>query len=108
MDVIVGLPETEGFNAIWVVVDCVMKMRLFLPCTDKVDGMKLGEMYIKEAFRLHGLPKTIVSDQGPQFASECWKHYRKRLEIKQRLPTAFHSRPDSQTERVNAVMEQYP
>ena len=38
-------------------------------------------MYVKEVFRLHGLPETIVSDRGPQFASEFWKHVCKRLGI---------------------------
>jgi hypothetical protein len=41
-----------------------MKMQHGVPCTDNVDGKKLGEMYIKEVFRLHGPPETIVSDWG--------------------------------------------
>jgi hypothetical protein len=60
MDFVVGLPESEGFNAIWVVVDCLPKMHHLVPCTDTVDGRRLGEMYIKEVFRLYGLPETIV------------------------------------------------
>jgi hypothetical protein len=74
MDFIVGLPESEGFHAIWVVVDRLIKMRHLVPCTDTVDGKKLGEIFIKEGFRLHGLPETIVSDRGPQFESEFWRH----------------------------------
>jgi transposase InsO family protein len=107
MDFVVGLPESEGFNAIWVVVDRLTKMRHLVPCTDTVDGKKLGEMYVKEVFRLHGLPETIVSDRGPQFASEFWRHICDRLGIERRLSTAFHPQSDGQTERVNAVMEQY-
>jgi transposase InsO family protein len=101
MDFVVGLLESEGSNAIWVVV------RHLVPCTDTVDGKRLGEMYVKEVFRLHGLPKTIVLDRGPQFASEFWRHICKRLGIERRLSTAFHPETDGQTERVNAVMEQY-
>jgi hypothetical protein len=107
MDFVVGLPESEGFNAIWVVVDRLTKMRHLVPCTDTVDGKKLGEMYVKEIFRLHGLPETIVSDRGPQFASEFWRHICERLGVERRLSTAFHPQTDGQTERVNAVMEQY-
>jgi hypothetical protein len=65
MDFVVGLQESEGFNAVWVVVDRPTKMRHMIPCTDKVDEKKLGEMYIKDVFRLHGLPETIISDCGP-------------------------------------------
>jgi hypothetical protein len=62
MDLVVGLPESESFNAVWVVVDRLTKMRHLVPCTDKVDRMKLGEMYVKEVIRLHGLPETKVSN----------------------------------------------
>jgi hypothetical protein len=70
MDFVVGLPESEGFNAIWVEVDRQTKICHLVPCTDTVHGKKLGEMYVKEVFQLHGLPETIVSDRGPQFTSE--------------------------------------
>jgi hypothetical protein len=107
MDLAVGLPESEGFNAVWVVVDHLMKIWLLVPCNDKVDGKKLGEMYVKEVFRLHGLPKTIVSEWGPQFPSEFWKHIWERLGIIWRLSTAFHPPTEGPTGRVNAVIEQY-
>jgi hypothetical protein len=81
MDIVVGLPESEGINAIQEVVDHQTKMRHFGPCTDTLDGRRLGEMYVKEVFQLHGLPETIVSYQGPQFASEFWKHICERLGI---------------------------
>jgi transposase InsO family protein len=107
MDFVVRLLESEWFNAIWVVVECLTMMRHLEPCTDTVDGKRLEEMYVKEVFRLHGLPETIVSDRGPQFASEFWRHIGERLEIKRRLSTAFHPQTDRQTERVNTAMEQY-
>ena len=90
MDFVVGLPEREGFNTVWVVVDCLTKLRHLVPCTDKVDGKMLGEMYIKEVFRLHGLSKAIVSDRGPQFTLQFWKHVCERLGFERRLSTAFH------------------
>jgi hypothetical protein len=107
MDFVVGLPESEGCNTVWVVVDRLTKRRHLVPCTDQVDGKKLGEMYVKEVFRLHGLPETIVSDREPQFASEFWKHVSERLGIKQRLSTVFHPQTDGQTERINMLMEPY-
>jgi hypothetical protein len=79
MDFIVGLPESEGFNAVWVMVDCLTKMQHLVPCTVKVDGKKMGEMCNKEVFRLHGLPETIVSNLGPLFTSAFWKHVCERL-----------------------------
>jgi transposase InsO family protein len=69
--------------------------------------MILGEMFIWEVFKLHGLPDTIVSDRGPQFASEFWKHVCERLGIEQSRSMAFHLQTDGQTEQMNAIMEQY-
>jgi hypothetical protein len=62
MDFIFGLRESAGFNAVWVVVDRLMKMQHLVPCTDKLERKKLGETYIKELFTLHRLPETIASD----------------------------------------------
>jgi hypothetical protein len=107
MDFVVRLPESEGFNAIWGVVERLTKMRHLVPCTDTVDGKRLGEMYVKEVFRLHGLPETIVSDRGPQLASDIWRDVCERLGIERTLSIAFHQQTDGQTVRVNAVMEQY-
>ena len=107
MDFMVGLPESEGFNKKWVVVDWLTKMRHLVPCTDKVDGKKLGEMFVKEVFRLHTIPNTIVLDRAPQFPSDFWKHICERLGVERRLSTAFHPQTDGQTERTNSVMEQY-
>jgi transposase InsO family protein len=101
MDFVVGPPESKDFNAVWVVVNRPTKMRHLVPCTDNADGKKLGEIYVKEVFRLHGLPETIVSDQEPQFASEFWTHICERLGIKRRLSTAFHPQNNGQTERIS-------
>jgi transposase InsO family protein len=53
------------------------------------------------------LPNTIVSDRGPQFVARFWKHVTKRLRITNLLSTAYHPETDGQTERANAVLEQY-
>jgi len=107
MDFVTGLPECEGYNAIWVVVDRLSKMRHFVPCHTTIDAQGLAEIFLKEVVRLHGLPKTIISDRGPQFAAVFWKRICERLGINRRLSTAFHPQTDGQTERMNASMEQY-
>jgi hypothetical protein len=79
MDCVVKLPGSDGYNAIWVAVDGLSKIKHLVPCRDDTDGKKLGEMFIHEVFKLHGLPDTIVSHRGPQFASEFWRHVCERL-----------------------------
>ena len=68
MDCVVGLPECQGFDAVWVVVDRLLKMRHFIPCHTTINAVGLAKLFLREVVRLHGLPKTIVSDLGPRFA----------------------------------------
>jgi hypothetical protein len=107
MDVVTGLPWSNGCDAIWVVVDRLTKARHLVACHTNVDSKDLADRFVKHVFRLHVLPLPIVSDRGPQFASDFWKQLCKRLGIERTLSTAFHPQTDGQTERVNAIMEQY-
>ena len=107
MDFITGLPWSNGCNAIWVVTDRLTKQRHLVPCTDEVDAAGLADLFLQHIFRLHGLPVTIISDRGPQFAAEFWKRVCDCLGIDWKLSTAFHPQMNGQTERINAVMEQY-
>jgi hypothetical protein len=107
MDFVVGLPWSEGFDAIWVVIDRLTKGRHLVPCVSTVDAKDLADLFLQHVFRLHGLPDSIVSDRGPQFAAGFWGRLCDRLGVDRRMSTAFHPETDGQTERANAVMEQY-
>jgi transposase InsO family protein len=107
MDFVTGLPWSDGFDAIYVVVDRLTKMRHFVPCRQTTSAQDLADLFLQGIFRLHGLPKSIVSDRGPQFVAAFWKRMCERLGIERKLSTAYHPETDGQTERVNAVMEQY-
>jgi len=62
---------------------------------------------MREIFRLHGLPKDIITDRGSIFTSDIWNEKTKQLGIERRLSTAFHPQTDGQTERRNSTLEQY-
>jgi len=56
---------------------------------------------------LHGLPESIVSDRGVQFAAGMIKELNNLLGIQTKLSTAYYLQTDGQTERVNQELEQY-
>ena len=107
MDFVTGLPSVEGYDAVCVIVDRFTKQRHLIPCTTTIDAEGFTELFIREVFRLHGLPQTVTSDREPPFVAACWKCMCKRLDIQPRLSSPYHLQPDGQTERLNAVMEQY-
>jgi hypothetical protein len=71
MDFIVGLPRiAKGFDSIWVIIDRLTKIAHFLPVKVKYPVITYAELYIARILSLHRVPKTIVSDRGPQFVSK--------------------------------------
>jgi transposase InsO family protein len=107
MDFITHLPESQGYDSILVVVDRLTKMKHFVACKDTCNAEDVAKLYVSHVWKLHGLPETVVSDRGPQFVSAFWKHLIHRLKIQSLLSTAYHPETDGQTERTNAILEQY-
>jgi hypothetical protein len=109
MDFITGLPESNGFTQIWVVVDRLTKMAHFIPMVtkEKSPARDLAMTFAREIWRLHGLPADIVSDRGSVFISGFWKELMEHLGVELSMSTAFHPQTDGQTERINQILEAY-
>jgi len=107
IDVVIGLSWSNGNDVIRVVVDRLTKMRHLVPCHTTINAPSLADLFLNNIWKHDGLPQTIISDRGPQFASEFWGTICRRLKIDRRLSTAFHPATDGQTEGVNGIMEQY-
>jgi IS30 family transposase len=106
MDFIVGLPRTaKGYDSIWVIVDRLTKIAHFLPVRAKYTVATYAALYIARILSLHGIPKTIVSDRGPQFVSKFWEELHKSLGTKLLYSSAYHPQTSGQTERVNQILE---
>ena len=101
---ITDLPELKGMNTIFTVADRLLKEQHYIPChtEDKwLSSKKTAWLFIHEVFHYHGLPQSIVSDQGPQFISRMWKSLLKQLDINSLISISHHPETDSQTEHFN-------
>ena len=90
-----------------IVVDRLGKLRHLIPCRDTIDAKDTAQLYLRHVWKHHGLPKRIVSDKGTHFTADFWQALCGFLEIENHYSTAYHPQTDGQSERLNAVMEQY-
>ena len=106
MDFVTALPRTPaGHEAVWVVVDRLTKSAHFIPIKMTYPLEKLARLYIREIVRLHGIPKTIVSDRDPRFVSRFWKSLHQAMGTRLSFSTAFHPQTDGQSERTIQILE---
>jgi hypothetical protein len=106
MDFIVGLPNTSRHHdSIWAIVDQLTKVAHFLLVHTIDKAHKYAKLYIDRIVCLHGLPWTIVSDQGAQFIARFWEKLQESLETKLVRCSAYHPQTDGQNERVNQILE---
>ena len=73
MDFITGLPMVQGKDCIYVVVDRLTKYTHFFAISVHYTTAQVAELFFREIFRLHGLPKTIISDRDSRFMGRFWQ-----------------------------------
>ena len=105
MDFITKLLVSKGHDLILVVCDKFSKMSHFVATTEKTMAEGLARLFRDNVWKLHGLPESVISDRGLQFAAELTKELNKMLGIETKLSTAYYSQTDSQMERTNQELE---
>ena len=106
MDFIVGLPPmSKGYDSIWVIVDHLTKSAHFIPVKTGYKSHQYAELYIARIVSLHGIPRTIISDRGPQFVARLWEQLHASLGTQLIRSSSYHPQTDGQTERINQILE---
>ena len=87
-----------------VVVGELNKAAHFIPAKTPHKVSNISEIFMKQFFCLHGIPKVIISDKDPNFTRNFWKYLFKGLNTTLNFSTSFHPQTDGQTKRVKQIL----
>ena len=110
IDFVGPLPESKNrdgtFNAITTIIDLFSGMVHLVPSRTDYTAKQVAELVFAEVYKLHGLPRVIVSDRDPLFTSHFWEELHKLIGTRLRMSSAFHPQSDGATERANKTLGQ--
>ena len=91
--------------SISIVIDKLSKEAHFIPIKSTYKAVNIVDIFLKDIFKLHGIPKAIISDRYVKFIGNFWISLFSRLETQLNFSTAYHPQTDGQIERVNQIVE---
>jgi hypothetical protein len=104
---ITGFPKAQGKDFIFVEVDRLTKFVHFFSIATDYSAVQVVDLFFWEVFRLHGLPKTIVSDRENGFMSTFWKELFRLVGTALTPSTSYHPQTNGQTDIANKWVEGY-
>ncbi|WVZ01635.1 hypothetical protein V8G54_027704 [Vigna mungo] len=107
MDFITHLPTVNGYSTIMVVVDRLSKFAYFIPLRSEFSSKSVVDAFIAQVVKIHGIPKSIVSDRDRVFISSFWQQLFKSQGTTLAMGSAYHPQSDGQTENLNKTLEMY-
>jgi len=90
MDFIEGLPKSDGYSVILVVIDRLTKYAHFLPLKHPYTATTIAQVFMDSVVKLHGLPNSILTNRDTIFISHFWKELFKLYKVNLHLIIAYH------------------
>jgi len=88
-------------DAIVVIVDQFTKMIRLKATTTNISSEEITKIYRDEIWKIHGVPRMILSNRGSQFASKFMEDFTRVLGTKRKMSMAYRPQTNGQTERIN-------
>ena len=88
-----------------VVIDNLSKYAHFIPVRSTFKDINIDKIFMKEIFRLHGIPKMVISYRDVKFTSSFWKELFAGLNTNLNFSTSYHPETDGQTKRTSQIVE---
>ena len=107
LDFITSLPAYRGNTVILVVVDRFSKGIHLGMLPPSHSALTVAKLFLDIVVKIHGMPRSLVSDRDPLFVSQLWQELFKASGTQLRMSSAYHPQSDGQTEVMNRVVEQY-
>lgn len=106
-DLVTGLPESEGYDSILTITNRSTKTLIGEACNSTINAPGVANILIKSVVSKYGPAEKIISDRGPQFASQVMKAILQALGTQSALSTTFHPETDGASERAIQNIKQY-
>jgi hypothetical protein len=88
-----------------VVINKLSKSAHIIPVKSTFKDINIVEIFMKEIFRLHGIPKMVISDRDVKFTSTFWKELFAGINTNLNFSMSYHPKMDGHTERTNQIIE---
>lgn len=105
INLIVGLPKSQGFDAILVIVNRFTKTGIFTPTTSDFTAESIANVFMEKVVARGFLPSKFITDRDPRLITSFWKTMCRRLNIDHRKTAAWHAQCDGAAERLNQTLE---
>src|SRR5258708_4394493 len=90
------LPDSKGYNAALMVVDCLSKQIHAIPTVTSLDSARVTWLFLEHVWCHHRLPEEVISDCGPTFVFNFSHDLTTLLGVKLTPSTSYHPQTDCQ------------